>query len=65
LCGIIKGCELFVGNQSMAYAIAEIMKHPRVVEICPTAHNVIPTGDNGYGAWTIMNLTQIIKQKYG
>jgi hypothetical protein len=64
LCGIIKGCELFVGNQSMAYAIAEVMKHPRVVEICPTAHNVIPTGDNGYGAWTIMNLTQILKSKY-
>jgi hypothetical protein len=48
----------------MAYAIAEVMKHPRVVEICPTAHNVIPTGDNGFGAWTIMNLTQILKSKY-
>jgi hypothetical protein len=45
----------------MAFAIAEQMKHPRVVEICPTAHNVIPTGQNGFGAWTIVNLLQILK----
>ena len=64
LAQVISGCNLFIGNQSMAYAIAEQMKHPRVVEICPTAHNVIPTGQNGYGAWTILNLLQIIKQ-YG
>ena len=57
----IQGCNLFIGNQSMAFAIAEQMKHPRILEICPTAHNVIPTGANGYGAWTILNLLQIIK----
>ena len=57
----INGCNLFIGNQSMAFAIAEQMKHPRILEICPTAHNVIPTGANGYGAWTILNLLQIIK----
>lgn len=61
LAQVISGCNLFIGNQSMAYAIAEQMKHPRVVEICPTAHNVIPTGQNGYGAWTIVNLLQILK----
>ena len=58
---VIKGCNLFIGNQSMAFAIAEQMKHPRILEICPTAHNVIPTGANGYGAWTILNLLQILK----
>ena len=62
LAQVISGCNLFIGNQSMAFAIAEQMKHPRVVEICPTAHNVIPTGQNGYGAWTILNLLQILKQ---
>jgi len=62
LAQVISGCNLFIGNQSMAFAIAEQMKHPRVVEICPTAHNVIPTGQNGYGAWTIVNLLQILKQ---
>jgi ADP-heptose:LPS heptosyltransferase len=61
LAQVISGCNLFIGNQSMAFAIAEQMKHPRVVEICPTAHNVIPTGHNGYGAWTIVNLLQILK----
>ena len=61
LANTIKGCNLFIGNQSMAFAIAEQMKHPRILEICPTAHNVIPTGANGYGAWTILNLLQIIK----
>lgn len=61
LAQVISGCNLFIGNQSMAFAIAEQMKHPRVVEICPTAHNVIPTGQNGYGAWTILNLLQILK----
>ena len=61
LAQVIQGCNLFIGNQSMAFAIAEQMKHPRILEICPTAHNVIPTGPNGYGAWTILNLLQIIK----
>jgi hypothetical protein len=45
----------------MAYAIAEQMKHHRILEICPSAHNVIPTGANGYGAWTILNLIQLLK----
>lgn len=62
LAQVIKGCNLFIGNQSMAFAIAEQMKHPRILEIRPTAHNVIPTGQNGYGAWTIVNLLQILKQ---
>lgn len=58
---VIRASNLFIGNQSMAYAIAEQMKKPRILEICPTAHNVIPTGQNGYGAWTIVNLLQILK----
>jgi len=61
LAQVIAASNLFIGNQSMAFAIAEQMKHPRVVEICPTAHNVIPTGQNGFGAWTIVNLLQILK----
>jgi hypothetical protein len=64
LASVIKGSELFIGNQSMAYAIAEIIKHPRIVEVCPYANNVIPTGANGYGAFTLVNLIQIMKYKY-
>jgi hypothetical protein len=65
LCAKIKGCGTFIGNQSLAFAIAEVMKHPRILEICPTAHNVIPTGENGYGAWSILNLVTILKNTYG
>jgi ADP-heptose:LPS heptosyltransferase len=61
LAQVIKGSNLFIGNQSMAYAIAEQMKHHRILEICPSAHNVIPTGANGYGAWTVLNLIQLLK----
>ena len=63
LAQVIQSCNLFIGNQSMAFAIAEQMKHPRIVEICPTAHYVIPTGQRGYGAWTIINVLQILKQQ--
>jgi len=45
---VIKGSKLFIGNQSSPFALAEIMKVPRCLEVCPTAHNVIPTGANGY-----------------
>ena len=65
LAGLINGCSTFIGNQSMAFAIAEVMKTPRILEICPTAHNVIPTGENGYGAWSVLNLVNILKQQYG
>lgn len=41
-------CRFFLGNQSMCFAIAEAMKIPRILEICPYAPNVIPCGPNGY-----------------
>jgi hypothetical protein len=62
---LIKGSELFIGNQSMAYAIAEVSKQQRIVEVCPTANNVIPTGANGYGAFTALNLIQLMNKLYG
>jgi hypothetical protein len=30
---LIAGCELFIGNQSCAFAIAEGLKHPRILEV--------------------------------
>jgi hypothetical protein len=57
---LIKGSRFFIGNQSMAFALAEIMKVPRVVEVCRFAHNVIPTGANGYEAFDITNLQKIL-----
>lgn len=44
----LKSCRFFIGNQSLCFAIAEAMKIPRILEICPFAPNVIPTGADGY-----------------
>jgi hypothetical protein len=44
----LKSCKLFIGNQSMCFAIAEAMKVPRILEICDFAPNVHPCGEGGY-----------------
>jgi hypothetical protein len=61
----IRSCRLFIGNQSLCFALAEAMKIPRILEICPHAPNVIPSGPDGYyflhqGAFEILmkNLTK-------
>lgn len=64
LAQIITASNVFVGNQSMAFAIAEITKHPRALEICPRANNVIPTGANGYDCFTMFNLKSILSSKF-
>ena len=40
----IKTCKVFIGNQSMCYALAEAMKAPRILEVCAFAPNCIPEG---------------------
>lgn len=62
---IIKASQLFIGNQSSPFALAEIMKVPRCLEVCQTAHNVIPTGANGYDFIEPLKLKQFIRQYYG
>lgn len=42
------GCKFFLGNQSACYAIAEGLKIPRMLEVCPFAPNVIPCGGEAY-----------------
>jgi hypothetical protein len=64
LASIILGSELFIGNQSMAYSIAEITGHSRILEVCPTAHNCIPITANGYDCINVQNLIDIMKHKY-
>jgi hypothetical protein len=48
LAGVIRGSKLFIGNQSMAYAIAEGLKHPRVLEVCCLCPNCDPQGTDGH-----------------
>lgn len=43
----IREAKLFIGNQSMCYAIAEQMKSHRLLEVCPYIPNVITCGANG------------------
>lgn len=44
----IKSCKFYIGNQSMGFAIAEAMKVPRILEVCPEAPNVDPVGEHAY-----------------
>jgi hypothetical protein len=48
LAQLIAGSKLFIGNQSFPFALAEAMKCPRVLEVCPICPNCIPQSDNGY-----------------
>ena len=50
LAQVIAGARLFVGNQSLPFAIAEGLKVRRVLEVCPRAPNVVPEGAAGYDA---------------
>jgi hypothetical protein len=44
----IANCKLFIGNQSMAFSIAEQLKVPRILEQYAHAPNVIPQGGEYY-----------------
>jgi len=45
---IIKGSKLFIGNQSLGFALAEGMKHPRILEIYYFCSNCMPQSANGH-----------------
>jgi hypothetical protein len=47
----IAGCKLFIGNQSFAYTLAEGLKVPRVLEVCPHCPNAAPCG---LRAWDVL-----------
>lgn len=38
---VIAGSQIFLGNQSACFAIAEAIKHPRIQETCPEAKDCI------------------------
>lgn len=41
LASVIAGADLFIGNQSCAYAIAEGLKKPAILEVCPWLPNCL------------------------
>jgi len=44
----LKQCKLHLSNQTMAFQISQGLQIPRIVELCPDAPNVIPTGEKAY-----------------
>jgi len=45
---IIKGSQLYIGNQSLGFSLAEAMKHPRILEVYYGKNNCQPNSNNGY-----------------
>ena len=45
---VIKSCKFFIGNQSVAYPMAEALKVPRILEAEPNFPVVQPIGKNGF-----------------
>ena len=56
LAQVIAGASLFIGNQSCAFAIAEALKHPRVLEVSHDKPNCTPHGAEG---WTELTTGRI------
>jgi len=50
LATLIRSARFFIGNQSLCFALAEAMKVPRILEVCPELPNCVPAGDKAYDA---------------
>lgn len=44
----VKQSKFYVSNQSQGFQLAQGLKHPRILELCASAQNVIPIGENAY-----------------
>lgn len=60
---IIKGSNIYIGNQSGLYAIGEAMKVPRILSICPEAPNVGPIGGEAYTSFDDKDLIKVVKNR--
>jgi hypothetical protein len=61
LARVIKSARFFIGNQSFPYALAEAVKVPRILEVCPQCPNVIPTGGNAGEAFFQPNFEKLVR----
>lgn len=52
LAHVIAGADLFIGNQSCAYAIAEGLKKPAILEVCPWLPNCLFFRENVIHGWS-------------
>lgn len=58
---VIAGADLFIGNQSLAFALAEAIKQTRVLEICWRHPNCIPATENSYIELTDAVIKECVK----
>ena len=61
LANAISQCKLFLGNQSMCFALAEALKAPRAVELFEPAPNVDPCGPTGWMYYTQISLEYYVQ----
>jgi hypothetical protein len=59
LARVIRGSKLLISNQCFGFALAEAMKHPRVLDVFRLRSNSLPQSCNGY-----INLNKKIIDKY-
>jgi hypothetical protein len=62
LAQIIAGSQLFIGNQSFPFAIAEALKTKRLLEVYWRAPNVIPEGSKGYDFYFQPQFEHLVEQ---
>lgn len=60
LAKFIASAKLFIGNQSLSFAIAEALKVPRALEVYEPIPNVIPTGNGAADYFTQMAFQNIL-----
>ncbi|MDD5174778.1 MAG: hypothetical protein PHV48_08180, partial [Candidatus Omnitrophica bacterium] len=60
---IIKGSKLYIGNQSLGFALAEAMKTPRILEACCFNANCLPQSLNGHLRMDRRLLTAMLKDR--
>jgi hypothetical protein len=62
LAQIIAGGQLFIGNQSFPYSLAEGLKVKRLLEVFYQIPNVLPCGEGGYDFVFQKHLEWLVKQ---
>lgn len=61
----IKQSRFHISNQTMAFQISEGLKHPRILEACTFAPNVIVFGENAYDFVAQVGLEYYFHKLYG
>ena len=59
---VIAGSSLFIGNQSCAFAIAEALKHPRMLEVSHDKPNCMPHSAEGWVELTTGRIERCIEE---